>query len=318
MRAPAHCPGPRTAAGCRTRAAVPRRGPPRNRARAGRRRPSRSRGRARGRGCRRDRSRQAAARTPDADRTALDRRTRRPGRTAARRSRRRRSRPHGAGRHRSRRHRSRPRTGWARTGQRRRSRARRRPVPRQGRQRTVPASLGRAGARRRGRAVRSPTWAEGPRPCGIVACAGARTTAAPRNAPSLARGRHRLPHNVRGITVRGGMGSGLGGVGAAIRLGRVRLTFVRITLVGVTVVALAWGIIVPLALARPETAHRRPVPGMPGRVPATAWATRTRTLPAETEPRRTQPRSHCQDYSRKPNPQVRPVKAITRRSPQAC
>ena len=180
MRAPAHCPGPRTAAGCRTRAAVPRRGPPRNRARAGRRRPPRSRGRARGRGCRRDRSRQAAARTPDADRTALDRRTRRPGRTAARRSRRRRRR-----RRRSR----------ARTGQRRRRRARRRPVPRQGRQRTVPSSPGRAGGRRRGRAVRSPTWAEGPRPCAIVACAGARTPAAPRNAPSLARGRHRLPHN---------------------------------------------------------------------------------------------------------------------------
>ena len=191
MRAPAHCPGPHTAAGCRTRAAVPRRGPPRNRARAGRRRPSRSRGRARGRGCRRDRSRQAAARTPDADRTALDRRTRRPGRTAARRSRRCRQ-PASS---RSRPHRSRPHRGWARTGQRRRSRARRRPVPRQDRQRTVPASLGRAGARRRGRAVRSPTWAEGPRPCGIVACAGARTTAAPQNAPSLARGRHRLPHN---------------------------------------------------------------------------------------------------------------------------
>ena len=43
--------------------------------------------------------------------------------------------------------------------------------------------------------MRSPTWPEGPRPCEIVAHAGARTTAAPRNAPSLARGRHRLPHN---------------------------------------------------------------------------------------------------------------------------
>ena len=76
----------------------------------------------------------------------------------------------------------------------------------------------------------------------------------------------------------------------------VRLAFARITLVGVTVIALAWGIIVPLAPARPETAHRRPGPGCPG-------GPRDRLghvdpLSRGTEPRRTQARSHCQDYSR--------------------
>ncbi len=71
---------------------------------------------------------------------------------------------------------------------------------------------------------------------------------------------------------------------------------------------------IPVLHFRAGSSQRRPVPGMPGRVPATAWATRTRTLSTETEPRRTQPRSHCRDYSRKPNPQVHPVKAITRRA----
>ena len=47
-----------------------------------------------------------------------------------------------------------------------------------------------------------------------------------------------------------------------------------------------------LAPAGPETAHGWSPPGS-GRDPATARVTRTRSLPAETEPRRTQPRSHC-------------------------
>ena len=47
-----------------------------------------------------------------------------------------------------------------------------------------------------------------------------------------------------------------------------------------------------LAPAGPETAHGWIPPGS-DRDPVTARVTRTRSLPAETEPRRTQPRSHC-------------------------
>jgi hypothetical protein len=115
------------------------------------------------------------------------------------------------------------------------------------------------------------------------------------------------------VTV-GGIGTGIGWVAAPIRRTAVWLAIVRITLVGVPVVALIWGIGIPPAPAGPETAHRWPIPGMRDTGLATARATRTCTLPAETEPRRTQPRWHCQDRARKPNPQVRPVKPVTRRS----